>query len=168
MNYSEFNEYQKNYFEYKDISFNSQSLSDHVWGEQIIKQQDEERKERERIELEKYELKLKREREQLEKQRKLENKIKEEEYIEVNETDMWNPGKDYPDILVPLSIKRIPALDKANFVELWLQRYGEFNIVNTLVGSLLEPYTIEEYYEKFCVKQNINGETKYIFTKNKV
>ncbi len=158
MNFAEFNE---------QTSFDKHSLSNHVWGDQLIKQQHQERKERERDGLEKYKIQLEKEKNEKIKKKKLENEIKEKEYIEINKTNMWEPGKDYPNVFVPLSIKKIPSLDKVNFLELWLDRGGKYNILTTLWGAVdIEPYTIEEYYEEFCTKKEENGEIKYIITKN--
>ena len=158
MNYSEFCE---------ETSFETNTtINNHVWGDQIIKQEEKERKEREKKRYEEYTMKIKKQREeQLEKQKIL-KELKEKEFIEFHGTDMWQPGEDYPNIFVPLSVKRIPALDKANFLELWLGRDGDFNIVSSLLGVRdLEPYTIEEYYKEFCTEKKEDKETKYIFTK---
>ena len=161
MNYSEFNE--QTLFDLND----NDSIRNHVWGDQLIKQQENERKERERKRFEEYTLKLEKAREEKIKKQKLEKELKEKEYVEINKTDMWEPGKDYPNIFVPLSIKKIPSLDKVNFLELWLYRDGKFDIVSTAVGVInVKPFTIEEYYEEFCTKEEKNGEIKYIFTKN--
>ncbi len=158
MNYSEFREQE---------SFDDYSVSNYVWGDQLIKKQEEERKERERVRFEEHTMKLEKARQEKIKKQKLENQLKEKEYIEINKTDLWEPGKNYPNIFVPLSIKKIPSLDKVNFLELWLYRDGKYDVVSTLVGVRdLEPFTIEEYYKEFCTKKEENGEIKYLFTKN--
>lgn len=158
MNYSEFREQE---------TFDDYSVSNYVWGDQLIKKQDEERKERERVRFEEHTMKLEKARQEKIKKQKLENQLKEKEYIEINKTDLWEPGKNYPNIFVPLSIKKIPSLDKVNFLELWLYRDGKYDVVSTLVGVRdLEPFTIEEYYKEFCTKKEENGEIKYLFTKN--
>ena len=54
MNFSEFNE---------QTTFNNHILSNHVWGDQLIKQEAQERKERERIGLEKYKIQIEKEKE---------------------------------------------------------------------------------------------------------
>jgi len=158
MNYSEFREQE---------SFDDYSVSNYVWGDQLIKKQEEERKERERVRFEEHTMKLEKARQEKIKKQKLEKELKEKEYIEINKTDLWEPGNDYPNIFVPLSIKRIPALDKVNFLELWLYRDGKYDVVSSLVGARdLKPFTIEEYYKEFCTKKEENGEVKYLFTKN--
>ena len=158
MNYSEFREQE---------TFDDYSVSNYVWGDQLIKKQEEERKERERVRFEEHTMKLEKARQEKIKKQKLENQLKEKEYIEINKTDLWEPGKNYPNIFVPLSIKKIPSLDKVNFLELWLYRDGKYDVVSTLVGVRdLEPFTIEEYYKEFCTKKEENGEIKYLFTKN--
>lgn len=158
MNYSEFREQE---------SFDDYSVSNYVWGDQLIKKQEEERKERERVRFEEHTMKLEKARQEKIKKQKLEKELKEKEYIEINKTDLWEPGKNYPNIFVPLSIKKIPSLDKVNFLELWLYRDGKYDVVSSLVGVRdLEPFTIEEYYKEFCTKKEENGEIKYLFTKN--
>ena len=161
MNYSEFNEITS-----FDTNEND-TITNHVWGDQLIKKQEEERKERERLRFEEHTMKLEKLRQEKIKKQKLEKELKEKEYIEINKTDLWEPGNDYPNIFVPLSIKRIPALDKVNFLELWLYRDGKYDVLSSLVGARdLKPFTIEEYYKEFCTKKEENGEVKYLFTKN--
>lgn len=167
-----------NYAEYgEQTSFDfSSNIGNHVWGDQLIKKEEEERKERERLRYEEYIKEKEREREERKRQLEILNKQKEEEFIEFYGCDMWQPGNNYPNIFVPLSVKRIPALDKVNFLEIWLGRNGKYDVVSTLVAPRdgLEPYTIDEYYEEFCTKtqkeedekdEEDEEDFKYIFTK---
>lgn len=161
LGYSDFEE-ETDYFK---LNFD---INNYKWGSDIIKQEEKERKEREK---KRYDEQVKIIEVQIEEAKELKRQINEKnikDYIEINGTNLWKAGNDYPNIFVPLSVINIVALDKVNNITLWLGKNGTNNKMESLLrpSNDIEPYTINEYYQTFCTKVLINNDIQYIYTKD--
>ena len=103
-------------------------------------------------EMDQEEKKKKEEEKKLMEKRKLDNENNLKEFKE-KFGDFWYC--ENIDTWIPLNIKKIESIDKINFY--YLMGYlntesAKQPVAESLVGAkpMPEPYTIEEYHEKFC------------------
>lgn len=92
-----------------------------------------------------------------------------EMFIKKNDNyPFWNPKKiapsvsSYPDVDVPISVRRIRSLDGTNYEEIYYGEGGSADILSTSVMPKGDPFTMEEYVELFCKKKN--GKFVYLTT----
>ena len=147
-----------------DVSLNTifSQNSKGVWGDQIIANEDKERKKREKEKEEKIRKKMeeeyiKREQKQVEEYNRRLN-----DYIEIHGNYWRHP--DIENCYIPITRKSVPALDKVNRISIWLQDNGEYMTPMTLVARIGgEDWTKEEYCELYCREVIEDGVTKYYF-----
>ena len=127
-----------------------------VWGDQIIANQEKEHdkliKKREKEEREKREL------ERLMSIRLARERLNK--YIS-KYGNYWKHSQ--VDCYIPIDVRRVPSLDRANYLSIFIKDDGEFSIAETLVKSHREPMTKDEYLEKYCYLKKIDGEEKYVY-----
>ncbi len=116
------------------MSFASQFLDYSSWTRDMDKQE-EERKEKERIEREKCEKQV---------------QMQKDNYIKKNGYFWTGPA----DVKIPLSIRRVPSLDRVNSTSYSLTDGGTCQVSNTVLGTNKQPYTTDEYREKFAIYTN--------------
>lgn len=77
-----------------------------------------------------------------------------------NDYPFWNPKKiapssdSLPDVDVPISVRRIRSLDGTNYEEIHYGEGGSTDLLSTSVMPKGSPFTMEEYIELFCKKEN--------------
>ena len=147
-----------------DISLNTLfgQKSKVVWGDQIIANEDKERKKREKekekkLRKKKKEESIKREQEQLEQYNRRLN-----DYIEIHGNYWRHP--EIENCYIPITRKSVPALDKVNTISIWLEDNGEYITPMTLVARIGgEDWTKEEYCNIYCREEIEDGITNYYF-----
>ena len=128
------------------------SSSDTIWGDQRIAKEDQKRKEEDALKGEITRQK------NMEKYAEQERKAKKQydrrvsEYRELH-GDYWK-HPEVPNCLIPLEINGVPAKDTVNTYSLILKDGGEYDTWMTLVGTIGEPWTDEEFYDMFCERRD--------------
>ena len=83
----------------------------HKWGGEIIRQADKERKEREQKRYKEQADEIQRQIDDAKELKRQNNEANTQDYINTYGTNLWQPGNDYPNVYVPLSVRNIVALD---------------------------------------------------------